>query len=255
MCFIRPVSHLPTVENTHLFQNYQLTMPQDCLGDDAVLFYGHENWRAQLYVNFDTDTNRVKLPFSNLRSLDRHECTLTGTNPPSTVLDMWLFVLNECLLCYIPAADLIFEIPYEAITLVGLRGSRIYLNIIEGSDLGQAPIECELWPEEDASKYPLFSAFSGFTIEQHLQTALRAINERIAATSTYHNFDSEELHEEPADVEVHLNDQGEADDELNDQLLPLDTAKSSMYVELGIMSGKRAREEEDTTNGVKTKIR
>ncbi|KAG7863851.1 hypothetical protein KL919_001166 [Ogataea angusta] len=199
MCFVRPVSHLPTVENTHLFQNYQLTTPQDCLGDDAVLFYGHENWKAQLSVDVDTDSNKVRLPFANLGALDRDKCTLAGTNPPSTVLNVWLFVLYECLLCYLPSADLIFEIPYEAIILVGLRGSRIYLNIIEGSDLGQAPVECEFWPEEGASKYPLFNAFSGFTIDQHLQTALRAINDRIAATSTYQNSDSEEPQEEPAD--------------------------------------------------------
>ncbi|KAH3665705.1 hypothetical protein OGAPHI_003893 [Ogataea philodendri] len=221
--------------------------------DDCVLFYGSETWKLRLNGTL-TPSNQIQLPFPHINPIDRH--SLTSTNGLSIDLETWVFVLNEYLLFHVPAADLSFEIPYEAVALVGLRGPHIYLNVIEGSDLQQPAIECELWPVQGPCNNPLFQSFADLSPHQHLQSAIKEINNRIAATSNYHESESEEeLTESPRDVEVHLNEQGEADDELNDQLLQLDEANSSMYVDLGILNGKRTREDDSVLSGGRPKLR
>ncbi|GMG20570.1 unnamed protein product [Ambrosiozyma monospora] len=344
-------------------QHQQLQLQE---GDQSLLYYGSDKWQLEIICQLGCDSTgqqRILLPFQKpiwvkpsmvnefevYTSPDEHDpdgsSSNSNTNGNGTgagngssvggrvlyarcVFDVWLFVLNECLVLHFPRSvqaiqemntgivhgqgstsggwtssidgnndeaergiALALAIPYEKIIMSGIQNNltSLYVGVCEVDGGNAADLYLRPDVENDSvsgsgSGYALFESFRNMSNLNALQMAYAAVNECISQTSFYKDDDEQDkAHGDELgvqecdmievddlfngsakfpdisngggvngngdiDVEIKLNDQGQADDEVNDDLLLIDNDESGMNVDIigGMISAvKRGRDQED----------
>ncbi|ODV83331.1 hypothetical protein CANARDRAFT_9732 [[Candida] arabinofermentans NRRL YB-2248] len=266
---------VPTIENTQLASIYQYTSPQfttnDNSGDDDLLliYFGSQSWIIEMDCEL-IDNHMIKIPFCNDDISLGHTTSTTiiqqdeGMSIIRCCFKIWLFILNGSITLNFPNLDITIRIPYESIIVSGISESNsIYMNLSSSLEQQQQqPIEISLYPVkntvDEVDIYPLFKPFQGMSLQQELSTVFERVIDCINLTSNYKDTDDEaeaegisesndndnDMNEIQNDSELKLYDIGQADDELNDDLLMYDEEgnDSVMYVELSIANGiKRSR--------------
>lgn len=238
---IRIVSDLPTVENTQLYASFQATSPQYYKdADQSLLYYGSDAWALQLECNVESSI--VTLPINGIQESYSEIISEPGVSSAPCndgillTIPVWVFVLNESLLIHFAMnsfGNITLSIPYTNIMMTGLHENSVYLSINNGA----TDIELCLYPVANSIvRYPLFASFADLSTEDSLNAAYEGITSFISQGTATADDDDLSVGTVDPNVEVLVDNTGNADDELNDYLLQIG-GEGGMSVHLDATAG------------------